>query len=144
MTAYITREDLEQRFGVDEIEQLLDDDADDSESATETDSLTAAIADASNLIDGYLASQYTLPLSSVPDLVKKWAADIARFNLWDEKAPEEIRNRYDDAIAALKDVAKGNIKLPPGSDGEKPTSPTTGFDGFSNCRLFTEDTLRDF
>jgi len=145
MAVYITRTDLEQRFGIDEIAELLDDDHDDDESGDESDSLTAAIADASNIIDGYLASQYTLPLSSVPDLVKAWASDIARFKLWDEKAPEEVRARYDDVLAQLKDLARGLISLPPGSDGEKPTaSGAANITGFSNTRLFTEDTLAGF
>lgn len=145
MAEYITREELEQRFGPTEIADLLDDDADETESAAEADSLTAAIADASNLIDGYLASRYTLPLASVPEIVKGWAADIARFRLWADQAPEQVRQRYEDAIAQLKDLAKGLLSLPPGSDGAQPeASGAAGIDYFSNCRLFTEDTLKDF
>lgn len=140
--AYITREDLEQRFGIDEIAQLLDDDADDSESTEEADTLTPAIADAESIVDGYVGTRYTLPLTEVPNLIKNWSSDIARFKLWDAKAPEEVRQRYEDAIAALKDLAKGLINLPLETD-----VPITGADGitsWSNCRLFTECTLADF
>ena len=145
MAAYIDRQGLEERFGVDEITDLLDDDRNDSESAEESATLTAAIADASNLIDGYLGSRYTLPLSFAPDIVISWCADIVRFRLWDEKAPEEVRRRYDDALAQLKLVAQGLIKLPPGSDGQGPeTSSANGIDGFSACRIFTMDTLKGF
>jgi phage gp36-like protein len=102
-------------------------------------------SDACNLIDGYLASRYTLPLSSVPDIVKAWACDIARFKLWDERAPAEVRTRFEDAVGQLKDVAKGHLSLPPGSNGETPTaSGAANMTGFSNTRLFTEETLAGF
>lgn len=145
MAAYVTREELEARFGVQEIADLLDENADGSESASETATLDAAIADASNLIDGYLASRYTLPLSSVPEIVKAWAADIARYKLWEQRAPEEVRQRYEDVVGQLKDVARGHLALPPGSDGNKPSgSLADAIDGFSADRLFTMDTLRDY
>lgn len=141
--AYIDRTGLEQRFGVAEIADLLDDDNSGTESGAETNSLTRACEDAQNLIDGYLASRYTLPLVSIPALVTVWAADIARFKLWDEKAPEEVRQRYEDALAQLKLLSEGKIALPPGSDG-MPAAPPIQFDGYSNCRVFTEDTLRGY
>lgn len=140
--AYITREDLELRFGIDEIAQLLDDDHDDTEGDEETDTLAPAIADAESIVDGYVSTRYTLPLPTVPDLVKNWAADIARFKLYEEKASEEVRQRYEDAIAQLKDLAKGLINLPIVVDVA--ISGAAGIDGFSNCRLFTEETLADF
>lgn len=142
--AYIEREGMEARFGADEIGQLLDDNRDDSESSPEASSLTEAIADADATINGYLATRYTLPLSSVPDLVVGWAADIARFRLWDEQAPEEVRRRYDDALTQLRDLARGLISLPPGADGE--TAGVAGFasDGFASDRVFTMDSLTGF
>lgn len=130
---YITQADFTKRFGEDELDDL-----------TEGNSFASAATDASTLIDGYLASRYTLPLTSVPDIVKAWACDIARFKLWDEKAPEEVRARYDDVLAQLKDLAKGLLSLPPGSDGEKPAGSANGITGYSNTRLFTEDTLAGF
>lgn len=139
---YITREDLETRYGIDEIAELLDDDHDGSESSTETQSLQPAIDDACTIIDGYVSSRYSLPLVSVPPIIKAWACDIARFKLWDESAPEEVRQRYDDVLAQLKDLARGLINLPPGVDGTQPSG--AGGAGYSNRRLFTERTLRDF
>jgi phage gp36-like protein len=141
---YIDRAGLEQRFGIDEISDLLDDDAGGIESEADTTSLTRACEDATAMIDGYLSSRYTLPLSSVPDLVVGWAADIARFRLWDEQAPEEVRRRYDDALTQLRDLARGLISLPPGADGE--TAAEAGFasDGFASDRVFTMESLVGF
>jgi len=141
---YIERAGLEQRFGVAEIADLLDDDNSGAESAEETTSLTRACEDATAMIDGYLSSRYTLPLASVPDLVVGWAADIARFRLWDEHAPEEVRRRYDDVLAQLRDLARGLLSLPPGADGGAAGVAGFSSDGYSADRVFTMDELKGF
>lgn len=140
---YIDRPGLEQRFGVTEIAQLLDDDRNNTEAPAESEALARACEDATQLVDGFLAVRYTLPLSNVPGMVVGWAADIARYRLWDQAAPDEVRKRYDDALAQLKQLAQGLLALPPGSDG---AAPVVGSDmtGFSAERVFTADTLRGF
>lgn len=133
VTQYITETEFEARFGADELAQL-----------SEATDFKAAATDASNTIDGYLATRYTLPLSSVPATVKAWAGDIARYRLWDDRAPEEVRRRYEDAIRQLEQLARGLFGLPPGADGVKPVGGGTSFAGFSAERTFTADTLRGF
>ena len=132
---YLTEAEFEQRFGESELSDLL----------REMNSYTRAENDAASLVDGYLSARYTLPLVSVPGIVKGWVADITRFKLWDEAAPEEVRQRYEDAIAGLKDLARGLISLPPGSDGT-PAAAQTGlfFEGYSAERVFTMDSLKRF
>lgn len=130
---YITEAQFEQRFGSAELSELLG----------EGSSFADVENDAASLIDGYLSSRYTLPLVSVPMIVTGWAADITRFKLWDDHAPEEVRRRYEDALTALGHLAKGVISLPPGSDGA-PSAPGTNFGGYSAERVFTADTLRYF
>ena len=141
--AYIDRTGLEERFGLDEIAQLLDDDRSGAESAGESAALTRACEDATAQIDGYLGARYTLPLSYVPALVVGWAADIARFRLWDEQAPEEVRRRFEDVLAQLRDLAKGLISLPPDAAGT-PAASQGGMGGYSADRIFTMDTLKGF
>ena len=140
---YIDRTGLEQRFGADEIAQLLDDDRSGTEQPGEAEALARACEDASTLIDGYLASRYSLPLAEVPALVVGWAADIARHRLWDERAPEEVRRRYEDALAQLRDLAAGRLALPPGAGG-LPQPPKGALDGFSAPRVFTMDSLAGY
>lgn len=130
---YVTELQFEQRFGATELADLL----------AEGNNYVEAENDAAGLIDGYLASRYVLPLTSVPLMVKGWAADITRFKLWDERAPEEVRKRYEDALAQLKQLAQGIITLPPGTDGSKPSGGLI-FGGYSNERVFTKDTLCGF
>ncbi len=129
---YITSSGFIDRFGQVEYDDLI-----------EGNDFDAAAADAKSLIDGFLSSRYSLPLASVPLLVTGWAADIARFKLWDDHAPEEVRKRYDDAISQLGQLARGIIKLPPDALGT-PVAGSLSFGGFSAERVFTADTLRDF
>jgi phage gp36-like protein len=106
MSAYITPQYFIDAFGDDELTQLTTDD-------TDTDVFERAASDASSLVDGYLATRYTLPLANVPALVIGWTLDITRYRLWDERAPEQVQKRYDDTMAQLAQLAKGQLALPP-------------------------------
>lgn len=130
---YLTRAQFEQRFGVAETVDLLSNGA----------AYQRAESEAASLVDGYVAAKYTLPLLAVPEIVRGWVADIVRFKLWAEQAPEEVRQRYDDALEQLRDLAAGRLALPPGSNGAATTSPFE-FDSFANERVFTADTLAGF
>jgi phage gp36-like protein len=88
--AYCTRDNLVQRFGEREIDDLLDRD---NNSVDDTDTLSQTIADADSLIDSYVSSKYQTPLDQVPQIIKYISCDITRFMLWDDNAPEEVRNR---------------------------------------------------
>lgn len=143
MATYIDGTGLRQRFG-DEIDQLIDaQPTAEPPVSGDVERLARACEDATNLIDGYLAARYTLPLSVVPDMVKAWAADIARYRLWDDRSPDEVRKRYEDALQQLGQVSRGLIGLPPGSDGTKPDGGIA-FAGFSDDRVFTRDSLAGF
>ena len=131
---YITKAQMVARFGEAEIEELI---------AADADSFARAEAHASSVIDGYLASRYTLPLTSVPNLVQAWAADLTRYSLWDERSPEEVRRRQETALEQLKLLADGKISLPPGVDSTLPQiSAAPAY--YSAERVFTSDTLANF
>lgn len=142
---YIDDTGLRERFGTVEIDELIGADASaDPPEAGDVDKLTRACADATTLIDGYMAARYRLPLVTVPDLVVAWAADIARFKLWDDRAPEEVRKRYDDVLEQLRDLSKGRISLPPDAQGEPAADTADVYDGFSNERVFTACSLSGY
>lgn len=130
---YLSEAQFEQRYSATELADLLDDGT----------SYVRAENDAASLINGYLSTRYTLPLVSVPVIVQGWAGDITRFRLWRDRAPEEVRQRYDDALASLKLLAQGVIALPPGSDGV-PQATGLAFGGFAADRVFTSDSLAGF
>lgn len=100
---YVTRHDLEQRFGADEIAQR--------EEALQPGAVDKALAAADALIDGYLVGRYTLPLASVPVTLPQFAEVIARYTLLGEAATERARTDYQDALAWLKDVQAGRVLL---------------------------------
>lgn len=131
-TRYVSEADFERRFG-DELGDLV----------REGHSFGQVENEAASLVDGYLAAKYALPLVTVPPIVQALTADVARYRLWDERAPEEVRRRYEDALAQLRDIARGVITLPPDAAGV-PAATSLEFDGYGAERIMTTDTLADF
>lgn len=74
-----------------------------------------AIADAGELIDGYLRTRYALPLTPVPGLVAALALHIVVWNLYglrpDVETPERVASDYKGALALLERVQRGDVKL---------------------------------
>lgn len=116
--SYASPEDLVERAGLEELLQIADRDND---FAPDPDVIEAALTHADNLVNGYIAVKYRLPLTSVPDLVRTWAVSIARYWLHRDAPPDYVRQDYQDAIAALKDVARGLIQIPD-AEGNAPAS----------------------
>lgn len=109
MTVYVTQQDLVDRFSSQELAQLTDPAAGTTINAT---TVARAIADASAEIDTRLAAYYVLPLAQVPAVLTRVAADLARYFLWDNRATDQIRNRYKDAVELLNRIGKGDVQLP--------------------------------
>ncbi len=55
----------------------------------------------------------------------------ARYRLYDEHATEQVTKRYEDAIKFLRAVAKGEVLLGIGGDGDEPTAGSAEFQGGS-------------
>lgn len=118
---------------------------DDNNIGVEDDEMIAqAIADADSEIDGWIGKKCTVPLSPVPDLVRKMSADIAIYNLWARRqgAPEDRRDRYKNAIAFLKSVAEGKATL--GADSPVGTTKGAPVTLSSQTRIFSRTTMGDF
>ncbi len=111
--SYATQADLETRYGVIEIAQLSD-----RVNGTTADAtvVARAIADAEAEIDGWLGQRYQLPLASVPAVLGLIACDLARYYLYDDRATDAVKKRYDDAVRRLKALASGEMVL----DGAAP------------------------
>lgn len=115
---YASLEDLQARFGAEEILQLADRNRD---GVIDAGVIDRALADADAEINGYLGSRYQLPLAEVPQIVNVYACDIARFRLYHDLATEEVRKRYEDALKFLRMVAEGKVKIGPAANGAEPT-----------------------
>ncbi len=117
--AYCTTNDLLARFDTDELLRLTDRA---NSGSIDEQVVSAAIDDASNLIDGYLGGRYTLPLSVVPSVLTKICADIARFNMYDHSVPETVEKNNKAAMDFLKSVGKGEVRLGLSNTNEAPAS----------------------
>jgi phage gp36-like protein len=106
--SYADLSGLAERAGEAELRQIADRDRD---GTPDPDVIAAALDDADAVINGYVRTRYSLPLSPVPALVATWAVSIARYVLHRNGAPEHVEKDYKDAIAALKDVSRGQIVL---------------------------------
>lgn len=116
----ITRESLIDRFGEFEIGRL-------EKNIKDPQATDKAIDDAVQLVNGYLASNYRLPLPSIPASVERACAVVARYYLYKDKPPESIRQDYEDILNWLKDVATGKIKLTFGAGVDEPQEEKTVF-----------------
>ena len=105
---YATESDLVERFGFEELAQRTNRV---DGSSIDTVVLGRALADADAEINGYLATRYSLPLSSTPAVLVRLAADMARYQLCADKVPESVRQRYVDAVLVLKRLATGEVQL---------------------------------
>jgi phage gp36-like protein len=139
---YAVKQDLVDRFGERELVQLTD--RTNKPPSTVDDVVVGrALGDADGTIDGYVGKQYALPLSVVPPVLTKIAADLARYYLHGEAAgPDSIVTRnYNGAVAWLKDVAKGLVSIDDGA--ETPAQAGGGaIKTSAPNRVFTRDSLK--
>ena len=112
--AYSIQSDILEQMEEDVLIQLTDDD---DAGVVDDDKVTRAIADADAEIDSYCGTKYDIPFSTVPVMIRKISVDIAIYNLYARRrgAPDDRKERYDDAISFMKDVSKGIASL--GGDG---------------------------
>lgn len=102
---YATQQDLVERFGAEELAELTGGETIDPRE------VAVALADADAEVEGYLAARYAVPVSPVPPLLRRVAADVARFRLHKGRATEAVRQAYEDATKLLRDLADGRAAL---------------------------------
>lgn len=139
---YITAPQFAERFGQEELDQLTV-----TNGGIQFDS---AVADAQAIVDSYLAAiperTFPIPLTVPPARIAGVTADLTRYELWANRASEEVRNRRDQAIEYLRDLVAGRAVLIVDTvlDPEPIVSPI-GRVGFrTNGRVFTDRTLGGF
>jgi phage gp36-like protein len=108
---YATAEDISLRLDQRTLLDLTDDDGDDAADSTV---LEAVLTDADGVIDSYLSSRYATPLSPVPTLLCKLAADLAIAALFArrrETISSEHATRAEQALVVLRSLAEGEMVL---------------------------------
>ena len=142
-TPYATAQDLVDRFGEAEMIALTDPAYN---ARLDEAALMRAIEDAQGLVNAAIANH--LPLSEVPSLITRLTADIARYLLHDDRAPSAVSRRYEEAMALLTRIGKGELSLVGdgaglgGSGGGN--ASTDGPKADAPARRFTHETLKDF
>lgn len=137
---YATKDDLITRFGLDELQAFAwDADAEDVDDGR----INQALNDASEMVDLYIATVARLPLAEAPPILVTVTCDIARYRLQDDRPLDEARERYDSAIATLKDIATGKATLIR-EDVENSTGGRVYAQRDEHDRTFTNESLADF
>lgn len=141
---YCTLADIVNQIPEANIIQLTDDERIGAVNQTR---VNMAISTASSLIDGYLRGRYTLPLATVPELIRTIAIDIVIYRLYERRLelnmPEAMSDRYKNAVKLLEQIQKGLIKL----GIESKTGPGQGHyktNKTSNDRIFNKSRLNQF
>lgn len=143
MPAYCTPQDLVDRYGEDELFQLAP-----GAGRPDDARVQRACDDAGDLVDGYLRPRLTLPLSSVPRILVRLSAAIARYDLHlggDRQPTDQVKAERDQAIAFLRDVAAGKADLGLGPDGTDPAEDAGGITvQAGEARGVTADELAEY
>lgn len=117
---YATFEDMKARFREADLVQTSD--ADDIADAQPY--IELKLAKAGTLIDGYVSAKYGnrdgLP---VPALLTELACDIAFFEMFRVEPTEKASKAKDAAVAVLRDIASGKMKIDEGVIDAQPARP---------------------
>jgi phage gp36-like protein len=137
---YATLQHLVERFGQQELLELTDEDG---SGVIDEVRVGRALSDADAEINSYLAGRYTLPLAQSSDELVRLACDVARYRLYDNRATDQVKERYDGAIAKLRDIARGLASL--GIDqASKPVAEAGSVKYIAPDRVFNANSLEGF
>ena len=150
---YASPSDMIARYPSRDLVQLSNEDP--TQTTVNTAVLQQALTDASAEIDGYLEGRFTLPLSDPPAVLNRLACDIAMYRLQSLRPLHDLvdaRTRYEDAVALLTRVARGELTLGLAADNIAPTQNAgsivveAGGDasGVLPSRVFSRGALKGF
>lgn len=136
---YATQQDLVDRFGEDEVRQLTDRT---NTGAIDSTVVDQVLADASEEMDGYIGARYQLPLATTPTVLVRVCADIARYQLYIDQPPDQVAQRYKDAVTFLTQISKGTVTLGLPSSQQEPSAGAAQTQ--TPQRVFTRQSIADF
>lgn len=109
---YCTLEDLLKAIPEANLIQLTDDSG---TGTLDIAKIEDALLYAEQLINAYLRGRYSVPLSPVPELIKRLAVDLAIFYLYSRRfelaVPEGMLERRKEVIRLLEQIQKGQVLL---------------------------------
>lgn len=141
--AYCTTTDLYSQISESDIIAITDDAG---AGAINSDIVEQAIADGDAEINAHIAGRYTVPIDPVPEIIKKLSVDFAIYRLSGRRGmsiPEDRKANYNNGVALLRDIQKGDATLgvstpdPVNTSGAVSTLTATD-------RTFTKTTMANF
>ncbi|MFD1914117.1 gp436 family protein [Halodurantibacterium flavum] len=120
---YATLQGLTDRYGQDLI-VMLTDRSDPPAGTVDADAVTRALLDTDGVIDGYLRARYVTPLPEVPPQITDIALSIAVYKLHRYSPEAKIKDDYEGAIRALREIAAGTIVLTAATTEPTPSGGT--------------------
>ncbi len=141
--SYCTMDDVRNQLEEARLVQLSDDEG---TGAVVESRVLQAISDADEEINGYLGARMAVPVSPVPESLRRLSADIAVYNLYSrrEKVPEHRIERYRNAVRFLEQAALGKISLGRADPEGNPLDPQPEAAADNPQRAFTRSTLAGF
>lgn len=128
--AYLSVTEYLARFGERETTLFTNDDSPLVGAIVTYDSLKVegAIGDATEEVEGYIATRYTTPLESPPSIVKGWVAALARLKLAEGtgRVNEAIKDAADRATRQLEKLVDRKLNLPIDEGGTAPAALGAG------------------
>lgn len=144
VTPYITGEEYADRFGFEETVRLTDQDR---KGVIDVARLKAALADATEYADGFMAVRYPLPFAPAPTMLKGIVAALAREKLHSQRPLPQVTAEADRARATLEKINAGKISLVAETGAVvEPASAATYplWGGTKEGEVFNSETLADF
>lgn len=138
---YCTQDDILAMMDEAELIQATDDDGAGIIGASK---VAQAIAQADAEIDGYLGGRYAVPLSPAPAVLLHMSVDMAIYHILSRRlgAPEHRKDRYKNAVAFFKSVAKGDVSL--GANDPDGTGETGRPEFEGPSRIFSRTTMAGY
>lgn len=139
---YCTQTDIEALVPTQRLVELTNDEADGT--TVDEDVLLSVQEGADGIIDGYLASRYEVPLTTVPVMIREISKDLTAYKLFQRRAleiPETVNALYRNSIKLLQDISTGVVSIGVSSvtDNSKVRINKTADD-----RLFNKNVLDQF
>jgi phage gp36-like protein len=107
--AYCTQADLEKSYTLEVLKQIGGDGT-----TIDSDYVSEAIADADGLIDAYLCTKYSVPLTTVPQIINTISKKISFYYLMlrTPGGDQSAELDYNNSIQLLEKISSGVMLLP--------------------------------
>jgi phage gp36-like protein len=133
---YATKDDIEELYGADLLVRVSDVNKD---GVADEEVIERGLQGADEICNAYLSAQYTIPVVPTPGVVRNCAIDIAVYKMALQRGgrTEEMRIRYEDALALLDKISAGKVGLglpPVDTDGDG--TPDTDINEKRKGRIF--------